>query len=88
MAEEKKRGVEKILEGVVIPSKMQKTIVVAVSNKKFHPVYKKMIEVRKKYHVNDPLGLAKPGDTVQIIGCAPVSKTKRFRLVKVLKKGE
>lgn len=87
MAEEKIGG-QKVLVGTVLPSKMQKTVVVAVSNQKFHPVYKKMIEVRKKYHVDDPLELAKPGDVVEIIGCAPVSKTKRFRLVKVLKKGE
>jgi len=86
MAEQVKS--QKILVGTVLPSKMQNTIVVAVSNKRFHPVYKKMIETRKKYHVDDPHNLAKVGDTVEIIGCAPVSKTKRFRLKRVLMKGE
>ena len=81
---EGKRG----LEGTVIPSKMAKTIVVAVKSYKVHPVYKKRIEVRKKYHVDDPKEEAKPGDVVAIQECRPVSATKRFRLVKVLKKAE
>lgn len=87
MAESAKKEV-KILVGTVIPSKMTKTAVVAVKSYKVHPVYKKRIEVRKKYHVDDPLELAKPGDTVSIAECRPISATKHFRLVKVLKKGE
>lgn len=85
MAEQ--QGSLKILEGVVIPSKMAKTIVVEVRRKSVHPTFKKQIEKRKKYHVDDPHGLAHPGDTVQIVECAPISATKRFRLVKVVKKG-
>lgn len=88
MAETVNKEGKKVLEGTVLPSKMAKTIVVAVKSYKVHPVYKKRIEVRKRYHVDDPEGLAKPGDFVAIQECRPISATKRFRLVKVLKKGE
>ena len=80
-------GSERILQGVVIPSKMAKTIVVEVRRHRVHPVVGKQIEVRKKYHVDDPHGLAKVGDTVEIVECRPISATKRFRLVRVVKKG-
>ncbi|HBR85979.1 MAG TPA: 30S ribosomal protein S17 [Firmicutes bacterium] len=80
-------GSVKILEGVVIPCKMTKTIVVEVARRSVHPVVGKQIEQRKKYHVDDPQGLAHVGDTVQIVECRPISATKRFRLVKVVKKG-
>lgn len=81
-------GARRVLVGEVLPSKMEKTIVVAVKNYKTHPVYKKRVEVRKKYHVDDPQQIAKPGDTVEIEECRPLSATKRFRLVKVIQKGE
>lgn len=81
-------GARRVLVGEVLPSKMEKTIVVAVKNYKTHPVYKKRVEVRKKYHVDDPEQLAKAGDTVEIEECRPLSATKRFRLVKVIQKGE
>ena len=88
MAEVNEIGGRKVLVGEVLPSKMTKTIVVAVKNYKTHPVYKKRVEVRKKYHVDDPKEIAKVGDTVEIIECRPISATKRFRLLKVIKKGE
>lgn len=87
MAENTNRTGSRVLEGVVIPSKMAKTIVVEVRRKKLHPVVKKQIEVRKKYHVDDPDGLASVGDTVEIAECRPISATKHFRLVRVVKKG-
>ena len=87
MADSYNRTGSRILEGVVIPSKMAKTVVVEVRRRKLHPVVKKQIEVRKKYHVDDPQGLAQVGDTVQIAECRPISATKRFRLLRVVKKG-
>ena len=87
MADSYNRTGSRVLEGVVIPSKMAKTVVVEVRRRKLHPVVKKQIEVRKKYHVDDPQGLAQVGDTVQIAECRPISATKRFRLLRVVKKG-
>lgn len=87
MAEENIGGKKRLI-GKVLPSKMEKTIVVAVKNYKTHPVYKKRVEVRKKYHVDDQQQIARPGDTVEIEECRPLSATKRFRLVRVISKGE
>ena len=87
MAEENIGGKKRLI-GEVLPSKMEKTIVVAVKKYKTHPVYKKRVEVRKKYHVDDQQQIARPGDTVEIEECRPLSATKRFRLVRVISKGE
>ncbi len=76
------------LTGVVVSDRMQKTIVVETENKKPHPIYKKRITVRKKYKVDDRNEEAHVGDTVIIEECRPLSHDKRFRLVKIVKKGE
>lgn len=63
---------------------MQKTIVVAVSRVKMHPIYKKRFVVSKKYYVHDEDSLAKLGDTVRIQECRPLSSLKRWVLVEVI----
>ena len=89
---EKKKVIEKPtrrrLQGVVVSNKMQKTIVVETENYFKHPVYKKRVSVRKKYKVDDRESLAKVGDVVIIEECRPLSHDKRFRLVKIIEKGE
>jgi len=75
----------KQFEGLVTSTKMEKTAVVAVERKKIHPLYKKGIRVRKKYHVHDELGV-KVGDRVRIIETRPISKTKKWKIVAVIKK--
>ncbi len=75
----------KIFEGVVVSTKMQKTAVVEVERIKIHPVYKKRLRVKKKYHVHDELGV-KVGERVKIKECRPISKTKKWKIVKVIKK--
>jgi small subunit ribosomal protein S17 len=71
-------------EGVVVSNKMQKTIVVEVTRLVQHPVFKKVIRRKVKYAVHDEKNEAKAGDKVQIVQTRPLSKTKRWRLVKVL----
>ena len=71
-------------EGVVVSNKMQKTIVVEVTRLVQHPQFKKVIRKKIKYTVHDEKNDAKMGDKVQIIQTRPLSKTKRWRLVKVL----
>jgi small subunit ribosomal protein S17 len=61
---------------------MQNTIVVAVTRFVKHPKYRKFIKSMKKYHVHSPENNVKIGDKVQIKECKPISKTKRFQLVK------
>jgi small subunit ribosomal protein S17 len=75
---------KKVLEGTVISDKMDKTVVVKVVRKMRHPKYKKLVEKYKKYYAHDETGAAKEGKTVEITECRPLSKLKRFRVVKVL----
>jgi small subunit ribosomal protein S17 len=92
MAEEKKDVVKtsnrRRLQGVVVSAKMQKTVVVETETYQVHPVYKKRVSVRKKYKVDDRNSEAKVGDVVIFEECRPLSHDKRWRLVKILKKGE
>ncbi|AEH50820.1 30S ribosomal protein S17 [Pseudothermotoga thermarum] len=74
----------KRLIGVVVSDKMDKTIVVKVTRKFQHPLYKKTIERSKKYHAHDEFNQCKVGDIVEIEECRPLSKTKRWRLVRIL----
>lgn len=78
--ERNRRRVEK---GVVVSDSMDKTITVLVENKIQHPVYKKRINRSKKYKAHDENNEAKVGDTVVIMETRPLSKTKRWRLVRI-----
>ena len=69
------------LSGVVVSTKMQKTIVVKVTNFVKHPKYQKYQTLTKKYKVHDENGVAKVGDKVEIVETKPISKDKRFTLV-------
>ena len=80
------RGQLKTLTGVVVSDKMDKTIVVSVSRKYKHPKYGKFISTHKKYYAHDEKQEANIGDEVQIRNSRPLSKTKRWSLVKVTRK--
>lgn len=73
-------------DGVVISDKMQKTVIVEVTRVIEHPQFKKIIRRKVKYAAHDEKGEAKTGDRVRIMETRPLSKTKRWRLVKVLPK--
>ena len=66
--------------GKVVSAGMNKTIVVQTETYKRHPLYKKRVKYSKKYKAHDEENKAKVGDTVKIIACRPLSKTKRFVL--------
>ena len=72
-------------EGIVVSSKMNKTIVVQVTRRVPHPLYKKIINRSKKYYVHDEENKAKEGNIVSIIETRPLSKTKRWRLKEVIR---
>ena len=74
------------LVGNVIPSKMDKTVVVQVARKFPHSVYQKYVTKTKKYYAHDPQGQCSPGDVVRIIESKPLSKLKRWRVVSIEKK--
>ncbi len=71
-------------EGVVLSNKMQKTIIVEVTRLAEHPQFKKIIRRRVRYAAHDEKNEAKIGDKVRIAETRPLSKTKRWRLVKVI----
>lgn len=81
MREQRKR-----LVGVVTSDKMDKTVVVAVTTTKRHPIYGKVIRRVKKYKAHDEANECRIGDRVQIIESKPISRHKRFAVVSVLER--
>lgn len=71
--------------GTVVSTKMAKTIVVEVTRRVPHPLYKKIIKKSKRYHVHDDESRAEVGDRVSIESCRPLSRLKRWRLKEILK---
>ena len=76
---------KKILSGIVISDKPNKTITVMVERKYQHPVLKKVLKVRKKYNAHDEKNEYKNGDKVSIIESKPFSKNKKFKVLEVNK---
>ena len=76
---------KKILSGIVISDKPNKTITVMVERKFSHPVLKKVIRVRKKYNAHDENNKFKTGDKVSIIESKPFSKNKKFQVMESIK---
>ena len=72
--------------GQVVSTKMAKTIVVEVSRRVPHPLYKRIISKRKRFYAHDEQGQAKMGDVVRIIESRPLSKLKRWTLGDVIRK--
>jgi small subunit ribosomal protein S17 len=80
---EPKRGQQKI--GQVVSTKMQKTIVVEVSRRVAHPLYRRIVKKRKKFYAHDEQEQAKVGDLVKIIEHRPLSKLKRWALAEIVR---
>ncbi|MFW0776393.1 MAG: 30S ribosomal protein S17 [Rickettsiales bacterium] len=72
---------KRVLQGKVVSDKSDKTVVVQVSRRTTHPMYKKTITRSKKFAAHDEEGRFKVGDTVSIIESAPISKSKRWKVV-------
>ena len=72
---------KRILQGVVVSDKGNKTIIVRVERRMMHPIYKKFIRRSKKFAAHDENNASKIGDIVRIRECAPISKTKTWELV-------
>lgn len=73
--------------GLVTGDKRDKTRTVTVSYQVRHPKYGKYLKRVTRYHIHDPENASKAGDMVEIANCRPVSKTKRWRLVRVVRQG-
>ena len=72
---------KKVLTGIVVSDKPNKTITVLIERKYSHPVLKKVVKTRKKYNVHDENNKFKSGDKVSIIECKPFSKLKKFEVI-------
>lgn len=86
MTSEQKSKSKRLFVGVVVSDKMEKTIVVRVDRTVLHRKYRKRYIVSRRYKVHDEKKEARLGDTVEFVECRPLSRDKRWRLLRVLKK--
>jgi small subunit ribosomal protein S17 len=77
---------KRVLEGVVVSDKMDKTIVVRVERRVMDPMYGKYVRQSKKYAAHDEGNVYKTGDFVQIRECRPISKSKRWEVISAVAK--
>ena len=71
----------RVLQGVVVSDKMDKTVTVLVERRVMHPLYKKFIKRSKRYHAHDEANQHKVGDVVRISECRPISKSKTWEVI-------
>jgi small subunit ribosomal protein S17 len=91
MSETEKTGTEKsqrTIEGRVVSNKMQKTVTVLLERQVQHPLYGKIVRRSTKVHAHDENNECKEGDVVRIAETRPLSKTKNWRVVKVVTRAE
>lgn len=79
---------KRLLSGVVVSNKMDKTVSVAVARLKVHPIYRKRYKITKKFLAHDEDNKCQIGDKVEISETRPLSKNKRFEVVKIVDKEE
>ena len=72
---------KRVMQGVVVSDKMDKTVTVEVEHRIMHPLYKKFIRRSKKYAAHDENNACKIGDTVSIRECRPISKRKKWEVL-------
>ena len=76
------------LQGVVKSDKMDKTIVVEITMRKLHPLYKKYVTRSKSIKAHDEKNEAHAGDTVRVVECRPLSRDKRWMLAEILERAK
>jgi small subunit ribosomal protein S17 len=79
---------KKIYSGKVVSDKMEKTVVVAVTRTFQHPLYKKTVKKITKFKAHDEENKCQTGDKVQIIESRPLSKDKRWEVIKIMESGD
>ena len=83
-----RKGNRKVLIGKVVSNKMKKTIVVAITHRKLHRLYRKYTTVTKKVKAHDERNEGGIGDTVSVIESRPLSRDKRWRLYRILERAK
>ena len=84
--DKKPRSERKVARGIVMSNKMDKTLVVQVNRKVRHPIYEKFVSKKTKLYAHDDQGEADIGDIVEIVQTRPLSKLKRWRLLRIVQK--
>ena len=82
------RALRKTRVGMVVSNKMDKTVVVAIEDNVKHPIYGKIIKRTLKVHAHDANNECSIGDRIEIMETRPLSKTKRWRLVRIIEKAK
>ena len=82
------RNLRKVRVGYVVSDKMDKTVVISIEDNVKHPVYGKIIKRTLKVHAHDEENTCGIGDKVEIMETRPLSKTKRWRIVRVIEKAK
>ncbi len=82
------RNLRKVRQGVVVSDAMDKTVVVAVETQMQHPLYGRTVKKTTKFKAHSEDNQARVGDVVKIMETRPLSKTKRWRVVEIVKKAE
>lgn len=82
------RGKRKVFVGTVVSDKMDKTVVVVVERLVRHPLYKKVIRKRSKFYAHDEHNECRVGDIVEIMETRPLSKLKRWRVVRIIQRAK
>ena len=85
---EAKKSLKRTLIGKVVSDKREKTVTVLVERRVKHPIYDKIMIKSSKYHAHDEAGEYKMGDVVEITEGRPISKTKSWRVTRLVKKAE
>ena len=81
-------GTQRVIQGIVVSDKMQKTVVISVERKKKHRLYHKVVTVTERYKAHDQDDSCKLGDVVRIEEARPMSKDKRWRVIEILTRGD
>ncbi len=81
-------GTQRVIQGIVVSDKMQKTVVISVERKKKHRLYHKVVTVTERYKAHDQDDSCKLGDVVRIQEARPMSKDKRWRVIEILTRGD
>jgi len=82
------RKVARQLTGRVVSDKMDRTVTVLIERRVTHPLYGKIVTRSKKYHAHDETNECKEGDLVMIEECRPISRTKNWRVAKLVEKAK
>ncbi len=82
----RERGMKRELVGTIVSDKMDKTVIVLVERRVKHPLYHKFVKRRARFAAHDGTNACRIGDKVSIIGSRPLSRTKRWRVGRILEK--